>query len=256
MEDGEEAEMVAALRPWSDLHEGSQHIFRGHEAQKAGVGVSKNSRLTTIFSTSKDHFKGDRTATCGCVLVDKGSILPIVRAVPEEAPSEPKPPWPLGALQQPAEASLPTLSAGTAPDARGGAQETGVQRVREATGSLSATLSNALLGKHMLADQSGRWQNYMQRGYRQVEPPAGVRSQEQPQKQQPTQRSGSAAAHPGGSARSGLLPQRHYYSNEGGQPERDGLQRITPIAGMNAPKLNPALGKWSACDSYDNRVDL
>jgi len=32
-------------------------------------GVSKNARLTTIFSTSKDHFKGDNSATCGCVLV-------------------------------------------------------------------------------------------------------------------------------------------------------------------------------------------
>jgi len=56
-----------------------QHIFRGHEAQKMGVGVSKGNRLTTIFSTSKDHFQGDPTATCGCVLVEGDSIKPIVR---------------------------------------------------------------------------------------------------------------------------------------------------------------------------------
>jgi len=45
------------------------------------VGVSKNARLTTIFSTSKDHFKGDLSATCGCVLVRNGNIVPIVRSV-------------------------------------------------------------------------------------------------------------------------------------------------------------------------------
>jgi hypothetical protein len=29
-----------------------KHVFRGHEAQQSGVGVSKGARLTTIFSTS------------------------------------------------------------------------------------------------------------------------------------------------------------------------------------------------------------
>lgn len=249
---------LGPCRPWSDLKAGSQHIFRGHEAQKAGVGVSKNSRLTTIFSTSKDHFRGDRTATCGCVLVDKGSILPIVRAVPEEEPSEPKPPWPIADLQQPAEASPPTLPAAAPQDARGGARETGVQRVREATGSAGVTLSSSLLGKpvRVLAEQDGRWQNYMQRGYRQVEQ-AGARSHEQPQKQQLFQHAGSDGAHLGGSLRSSPLMQRQYHSsNEGGQQEREGLQRITPIAGMHAPKLSPTLGKWSAYDSHDNRLDL
>jgi len=57
-----------------------QHVFRGHEAQKTGVGVSKANRLTTIFSTSKDHFQGDPAATCGCVLVEGDVIKPIVRA--------------------------------------------------------------------------------------------------------------------------------------------------------------------------------
>mmetsp|Transcript_4386 Transcript_4386/g.12931 ORF Transcript_4386/g.12931 Transcript_4386/m.12931 type:complete len:417 (-) Transcript_4386:799-2049(-) len=60
-----------------------QHVFRGHEAQKSGVGVSKNSRLTTIFSTSKDHFPPEISATCGCVLVENDTIVPVVRAIPE-----------------------------------------------------------------------------------------------------------------------------------------------------------------------------
>jgi hypothetical protein len=60
-----------------------QHVFRGHEAQKSGVGVSKSARLTTIFSTSKDHFTSDISATCGCVLVDHGVIFPVVRAISE-----------------------------------------------------------------------------------------------------------------------------------------------------------------------------
>ncbi|KAJ1473269.1 Metallo-dependent phosphatase-like protein, partial [Baffinella frigidus] len=64
-----------------EMH-GFKHVFRGHEAQQSGIGVSKNSQLTTIFSTSKDHFSGDITSTCGCVLVDHGTIHPIVRALP------------------------------------------------------------------------------------------------------------------------------------------------------------------------------
>eukprot|EP00961_Rhodomonas_salina_P173626 2341618-Rhodomonas_salina.1 len=64
-----------------DIHK-FQHVFRGHEAQQSGVGVSKGARLTTIFSTSKDHFSGDVASTCGCVLVDHGVIHPIVRALP------------------------------------------------------------------------------------------------------------------------------------------------------------------------------
>jgi diadenosine tetraphosphatase ApaH/serine/threonine PP2A family protein phosphatase len=61
---------------------GFQHVFRGHEAQKSGVGVSKSARLTTIFSTSRDHFPADVPATCGCVLVEHGEIHPIVRSMP------------------------------------------------------------------------------------------------------------------------------------------------------------------------------
>ena len=62
-----------------------QHVFRGHEAQKSGVGVSKSARLTTIFSTSKDHFTSDINATCGCVLVERGTIHPVVRAISESS---------------------------------------------------------------------------------------------------------------------------------------------------------------------------
>ena len=65
-----------------DLH-GFKHVFRGHEAQQSGVGVSKGARLTTIFSTSKDHFGADIVSTCGCVLVDHDYIHPIVRALPQ-----------------------------------------------------------------------------------------------------------------------------------------------------------------------------
>ena len=64
-----------------DIH-GFKHVFRGHEAQQSGVGVSKSARLTTIFSTSQDHFAGNIVATCGCVLVDHSTIHPIVRALP------------------------------------------------------------------------------------------------------------------------------------------------------------------------------
>eukprot|EP00283_Hemiselmis_rufescens_P013314 CAMPEP_0173443836 /NCGR_PEP_ID=MMETSP1357-20121228/30896_1 /TAXON_ID=77926 /ORGANISM="Hemiselmis rufescens, Strain PCC563" /LENGTH=114 /DNA_ID=CAMNT_0014409813 /DNA_START=8 /DNA_END=348 /DNA_ORIENTATION=+ len=69
------------------LKYGFQHVFRGHEAQKSGVGVSKSARLTTIFSTSRDHFPADVPATCGCVLVNRGEIHPIVRSIPATASS-------------------------------------------------------------------------------------------------------------------------------------------------------------------------
>ena len=54
-------------------------VFRGHEAQQNGIGLSRSGRLCTVFSTSKDHFAGDVKTTCGCVLVTRESILPIVR---------------------------------------------------------------------------------------------------------------------------------------------------------------------------------
>jgi len=54
-------------------------VFRGHEAQQHGIGLSRSGRLCTVFSTSKDHFAGDVKTTCGCVLVSRDGILPIVR---------------------------------------------------------------------------------------------------------------------------------------------------------------------------------
>jgi hypothetical protein len=42
---------------------------QGHEAKRTGVEAGMRSRLTTIFSTSRDHFASDVEATCGCVLV-------------------------------------------------------------------------------------------------------------------------------------------------------------------------------------------
>ena len=67
-----------ALDIFLDKHDLS-YVFRGHEAQQHGIGLSKSARLCTIFSTSKDHFQSDAKTTCGCVLVDHGSIVPIVR---------------------------------------------------------------------------------------------------------------------------------------------------------------------------------
>ena len=54
-------------------------VLRGHEAQQNGIGLSRSGRLCTVFSTSKDHFAGDVKTTCGCVLISRDGILPIVR---------------------------------------------------------------------------------------------------------------------------------------------------------------------------------
>eukprot|EP00961_Rhodomonas_salina_P240489 3249252-Rhodomonas_salina.1 len=61
---------IRAVQPWCSPATGlvwsSLYLVKGaenegsrgrHEAQKMGVGVSKGNRLTTIFSTSKDHFQ-------------------------------------------------------------------------------------------------------------------------------------------------------------------------------------------------------
>ncbi|KAJ1464371.1 Metallo-dependent phosphatase-like protein [Baffinella frigidus] len=58
------------------------YVFRGHEAQQHGIGLSKSTRLCTIFSTSKDHFAPEVKTTCGCVLVSREGILPIIRGEP------------------------------------------------------------------------------------------------------------------------------------------------------------------------------
>ena len=36
--------------------------------------VSKKARLISVFLTSKDHFKGDNSTTCGCVLLSSLSL--------------------------------------------------------------------------------------------------------------------------------------------------------------------------------------
>ncbi|EKX38584.1 hypothetical protein GUITHDRAFT_77129 [Guillardia theta CCMP2712] len=60
------------------------YVFRGHEAQQHGIGLSRSTRLCTIFSTSKDHFAPEVKTTCGCVLVNRDGILPIVRGQPQQ----------------------------------------------------------------------------------------------------------------------------------------------------------------------------
>lgn len=54
-------------------------IVRAHQATAAGIGLCKNARVITVFSTSKDHGCGDG-ATCGCLLVEGGRVLPITRS--------------------------------------------------------------------------------------------------------------------------------------------------------------------------------
>ena len=58
---------------------GLQLIVRAHQAITTGIGICKSARVFTVFSTSKDHGCG-ATATCGCLLVENGRVLPIMRA--------------------------------------------------------------------------------------------------------------------------------------------------------------------------------
>jgi len=66
-----------------------EHILRGHEAQKSGVGVNTDSRITTIFSTSSDHFPGEIRASCGSVLVENGQMKPMVKKIDESPTLKP-----------------------------------------------------------------------------------------------------------------------------------------------------------------------
>jgi diadenosine tetraphosphatase ApaH/serine/threonine PP2A family protein phosphatase len=76
-------------------------VFRGHEAQQHGIGLSRSGRLCTVFSTSKDHFAGDVKTTCGCVLVSRDAILPIVRGEARKpAPISFRSPSPMPQQQQ------------------------------------------------------------------------------------------------------------------------------------------------------------
>ena len=84
-------------------------VFRGHEAQQNGIGLSRSGRLCTVFSTSKDHFAGDVKTTCGCVLVTRESILPIVRGEGKR-PISFRSPSPIPQHQQSAHASRAATS--------------------------------------------------------------------------------------------------------------------------------------------------
>lgn len=54
-------------------------IVRAHEATQMGVNVTKNAKVLTVFSTSKDHGCG-MDARCGCLLVDGEKLLAINRS--------------------------------------------------------------------------------------------------------------------------------------------------------------------------------
>lgn len=54
-------------------------IIRAHEAHAHGVALSKNARVFTVFSTSKDHRQGER-AMAGCILIDDNKIQIINRS--------------------------------------------------------------------------------------------------------------------------------------------------------------------------------
>ena len=54
-------------------------IIRAHEAHAYGVSLSKQARVFTVFSTSKDHDQG-KFAMCGCILVDEVLIQVINRS--------------------------------------------------------------------------------------------------------------------------------------------------------------------------------
>jgi diadenosine tetraphosphatase ApaH/serine/threonine PP2A family protein phosphatase len=55
------------------------YIMRAHEAHAEGVAVSKEARVFTVFSTSKDHNQGSQ-ALAGCMLVDNERLQVINRS--------------------------------------------------------------------------------------------------------------------------------------------------------------------------------
>jgi len=59
--------------------QGYSYIMRAHEAHADGVAISKNARVFTVFSTSKDHNQGSQ-AMAGCVLVDFDKLQVINRS--------------------------------------------------------------------------------------------------------------------------------------------------------------------------------
>ena len=59
--------------------QGYSYIMRAHEAHAEGVAVSKEARVFTVFSTSKDHNQGSQ-AMAGCILVDSDRLQVINRS--------------------------------------------------------------------------------------------------------------------------------------------------------------------------------
>lgn len=55
------------------------YVIRAHQAHADGVQISKNARVFTVFSTSKDHGQGS-DAMAGCLLVDFDQIQIINRS--------------------------------------------------------------------------------------------------------------------------------------------------------------------------------
>ena len=55
------------------------YIMRAHEAHAEGVAISKEARVFTVFSTSKDHNQGNQ-ALAGCILVDNDKLQVINRS--------------------------------------------------------------------------------------------------------------------------------------------------------------------------------
>lgn len=59
--------------------QGYSYIMRAHEAHAEGVAISKEARVFTVFSTSKDHNQGSE-AMAGCILVDFDKLQVINRS--------------------------------------------------------------------------------------------------------------------------------------------------------------------------------
>ncbi|GBG25641.1 Serine/threonine-protein phosphatase [Hondaea fermentalgiana] len=55
-------------------------MLRAHQASAAGVAVSKNGKVVTVFSTSKDHALGDKS-TCAYMLVEDSKVIAVNRIV-------------------------------------------------------------------------------------------------------------------------------------------------------------------------------
>ena len=67
-----------AVKSFCDRY-GFSFVIRAHQAVASGIQLSKGAKVFTVFSTSKDHGCGDQ-ATCGCILIENGVLMPITRA--------------------------------------------------------------------------------------------------------------------------------------------------------------------------------